>query len=265
MPRPRNKKRQPKGKRIQTLRQATHRLLRFCLLLGVPGCLGLLGYIGFQKVKASSTLHVERVVVRGNDRTSKLELQHYAGVQRGEAILDLDLEGMVYNLHQHPWVKRANVQRLLPGSILIDVQEHQPVLQVRLDKLYLADRDATMFLKVSAHAGLKLPTLTGLSGSPDKLKQRVQNAIALMQAVPKNNDTWGELTELHWDDALGFSILVTYEAKHTVKIHLGFEPNNRLPTATATLQRLRELGRVPDVIWADGVKNPDRVHVKLAG
>jgi cell division protein FtsQ len=65
--------------------------------------------------------------VLGNVRLTAVEVQRLAGISAGENVLRLGIEGAVRALERNPWVARASVDRLLPSTVVIRVEERRPV------------------------------------------------------------------------------------------------------------------------------------------
>ena len=243
-------------------------VLLACLVMG--GAAGAVwGSVhGWRRIVADPRLAVHQVDVVGTQRTRVAEVLAYADAPLGSPMLQLDLDAVALRVRQHPWIRRATIRRRFPDRLTIEVQEHVPTLLVSLGELYLADEDGQLFKSFSAGDGLVLPVVTGLDRDEaarrlDVTTERVREGIGLAAAVDNHPAELGALDELHWDQDLGWSVVVQGTGLASVRIHLGRQPLGRLPMAMATLRVCADRHQSPTVVWADGVKNPDRVIVQL--
>lgn len=230
----------------------------------------LLAAYGWQSLSESRRLRVTSVEVLGSERARWDELQAYTQLHVNDPILEIDLDNVAAGVRRHPWVKSATVRRRLPNRVTIQVQEHEPGILVALEEIYLANREGVLFKRLSPLDHVVLPVLTGMTKEdpimrPEATQGVIQEAMALA-AVCASADVapkLGTLEELHWDWALGWSIIVRSSAQPTI-IHLGLDPVPRVDVALAALQQLKQLGRVPAEVWADAKQRTHRVQVRLA-
>ncbi|MEE8410132.1 MAG: FtsQ-type POTRA domain-containing protein [Myxococcota bacterium] len=226
-------------------------------------------HYGWKALCASSRLRVAGVDLRGNVRVNPADVHAFTGIEIGDSILTADLDAASISLRQHPWVKTATVSRRLPDRVVIDIEEYTAALIVAVGDLYLATVDGKMFKRLAPADGLVMPVVTGIdreaaAKQTDEVAELVRDAVALMHAVERDGTALGRLDELHWDKDLGWSIVTRLSLRaRSLRIHLGRQPETRIPLSVAALDRLRELAKEPEVIWADGIKNPGRVHVRL--
>ncbi len=225
---------------------------------------------GWQALVGSTRLSVHDVDYRGLKRASIEELSAYSGVAAGDPILELELDAMARSLERHPWVASAQVRRELPDRLIIDVREYDPAVIVVLGDLYLATADGELFKRMAAGDGALLPIITGLTRDeadrdPETTRARIREGFELAQVLAQSAAKAGRADELHHDEDLGWSVVVKTLAKtpSSVRLHLGHEPEARLPTALRALERVRGQGYTPAEIFADGQKHPSRVHVRL--
>lgn len=71
-------------------------------------------------------LRIRTVETIGRKRTTKTELTQALASLEGEYILTVDLDAVRERLQALPWVRRAALRRLLPGTILVELEEYEP-------------------------------------------------------------------------------------------------------------------------------------------
>ncbi len=222
------------------------------------------GRYGWEALAKSGTFAVRNIEVSGAVRALEPDIVAYAGVKLGDPMLALDLDDIAMSLRRHPWVDSATVKRRLPDKVTIEVVEHDPIIVVALGSeagtgvvdLYVANRRGELVKRQSADDKLDVPVLTGLSRESaardaEGVHARVRDATEVAQLVQSRVSALGRVDELHWDEALGWSVVTRVTGAHAMTTHLGREPRQALDVAAASLARLAQLGAAPRVLWAD--------------
>lgn len=70
---------------------------------------------------------VREVMVAGRRQTSREALADAVALDRGAAILGYDLAAAKARIESLPWVNEATVERMLPDTVLISIQEREPL------------------------------------------------------------------------------------------------------------------------------------------
>lgn len=227
------------------------------------------GY-GWQSLNQSPRVQVSEVIVEGINRVSQSEVDAYLGGVYGQSIFELNLDNLAFELRRHPWVADVSVRRKLPDSLMVTIVEHEPSIFVSFNDVFVADQTGHLFKRLSSRDGLFFPVLTGLElgatelGS-EKVKATVQEAIQIVKAMEKHKAVFGRVEEIHFDVDLGWSIVTRPSNKNEgiLRTHLGSSALRRIIVARDILTQLNKMSHEPEIIWVDGVKNPDRVHVRL--
>ncbi|MEK9751659.1 MAG: FtsQ-type POTRA domain-containing protein [Rhodospirillaceae bacterium] len=83
----------------------------------------------WKAIAASSHLgfKVDEILVVGRSETKQEELLDAVRLARGAPILAFDLGAARTRVEALPWIRRATVERMLPDTILINVEERRPV------------------------------------------------------------------------------------------------------------------------------------------
>jgi len=126
-----------RSRRISVLRGAGRRRLRRAMLaLGVLA----LGVVGMAATR-SPLLDVDQITVAGTAHTSHQAVLQAARIDRGDALVGVDLGAAAHRVEELPWVDRAKVTRDWPSTVHIQVTERTvaAIVQVSEEKAALVD------------------------------------------------------------------------------------------------------------------------------
>ncbi len=140
---------------------------------------------------------LREVSFSGNDRLPASELVATGGLTAGMALGSVDSFELARRLAAHPKVRSANVRRLYPGRLSIEIRERTPALRVRFAEGGSALIDSGGIVLSSSPkgepenpAGEELPLLTGLRGLPavgerltDPALQRGREALRALREL----------------------------------------------------------------------------------
>jgi len=108
-------------------------------------------------------LKPEQVEVNGNHIVTREAVLQAFYKDRGRSVLRIPLDGRRNEIEQISWVQSANVQRILPNRIRVDVSERSPIAFVRNgSELGLIDADGVILDRPQGQ-DLHFPIVTGLS------------------------------------------------------------------------------------------------------
>jgi cell division protein FtsQ len=130
-------------------------------------------------VTAASGLRVTDIVIEGRANTPEAMVWAAIGVNKGDPILGFSLEDTRANIEMIPWVEHATVERRLPGTLVVNLQERLPfAIWQNQGKFVLVDRTGQVVANQDVAAFRHLPLIVGL-GAPaaaaallDALQQR---------------------------------------------------------------------------------------------
>jgi len=99
----------------------------------------------------------------------------------------VDLHRAVRGAQEHPWVKSAKAWRQLPDTVVVKVEEYQPVALLQRDGLYYVDRSGAVFLEARTD-DLDYPVITGIDDTlarahPDLPKLVLRDALWLLDTL----------------------------------------------------------------------------------
>lgn len=125
-------------------------------------------------------LRIRTVETVGRVRTSKAELVRTLASLEGQYILTVDLDAVRERLRDLPWVRRASLRRLLPGTVLVELEEYEPAAIWRSQGgPRLIDRQGEIVPVRELGPWRDLPVVAG-EGAP----QRVAALFDLLAAFP---------------------------------------------------------------------------------
>lgn len=126
-------------------------------------------------------LRVEKVLVEGRNRTDGKIILSRLGLEVGRPILDVDPEAARAELEALPWVRRASVERQLPGTVYIRLAEREPLaLWQEQGVIRVLDRDGEVIPGVEPRRFAHLPLVVGQDAPAHAAK-----LIAVMNSEPE--------------------------------------------------------------------------------
>lgn len=214
----------------------------------------------------SESFAITAIHVEGNERIDEASLIETAGVQVGENVFEDPPHEVEQRLADHPWIASARVERRLPGTFTIEVEERHPAACLMLDdELYLVGDDATLFKSHQLGDPIDLPVVTGVDRDRF-IRDRAYRTSLLIETVALMHDyrmagLWRRepIGEIHVGRADDVTL---YVGDDGLEVRLGRGP---------FLTKLRRLRRVLDrlgderalYVYLDNVRRPDRVTVRL--
>ncbi len=80
-----------------------------------------------KRITMNAGLSLQEVLVQGRHRTRAGEILNILDIERGMPIFSVDIHEARKKLDSLPWVRRARVERRLPGMLYIHLQERIPL------------------------------------------------------------------------------------------------------------------------------------------
>lgn len=230
----------------RALRRSVPALVGVAVLATVGGT----AWAGYRFVTTSERFAITDIRVEGNNRLPTEQIVASLPVHVGENVFSTDLDGVVKELRENPWIASAEAHRELPHTLAIVVHEHVPTAIVQLGGLYLVDPTGHPFKKaeLAADDGAGLPIITGLdraayNANPDGTASQIRDALDALATWRDSNSERPSIGELHLDTHGGLT-LVTYE--HAIAIELGAldkQLPQRMQTFDATWAELTDAER----------------------
>jgi len=182
----------------------------FCLILILGAGLTRLYYT----LLDAPWLKVEEIEIAGLKKLDRTQVLDTMGVARGECILNLRLGPVVERLKAIPTVKSASVRLDLPGRIVVEISEREPLAVLGGGDLYLVDEDGLLFARSLPEDNRHLPLITGICGPnvkegdfvPAQHLKRVKELIAALHGA-RNWLAASSTLECQWNPG-GFTLVL---------------------------------------------------------
>jgi cell division protein FtsQ len=170
------------ARRIEVARGQGRRRLRW-IVLGMAVVALVAGAIALTQ---SPVLDVDRVTVKGADRTEQAEARAASGIARGSAMVGIDVSAAERRLEALPWVESATVTRSWPGTVQIALVERTPLAIVGTGSVAVeVDRDGRVLGPAAGGDGL--PVVAGQAAAAgDELAGPQRQALATLADLPKD-------------------------------------------------------------------------------
>jgi cell division protein FtsQ len=117
---------------------------------------------GLEALTIAAGFGVKRITVEGLQHTTDAELTRALGAGPGSLMLAFDTDAAKERLEQVPWVKRAQIMRLLPSTLQVVIEERVPfaVWQSR-GQTYVVDVEGAVIAPAVREAYPNLPLVVG--------------------------------------------------------------------------------------------------------
>jgi cell division protein FtsQ len=205
---------------------------------------------GLVETAAESGLRVRNVLVEGRTETTAADILDALQAERGAPILAIDVAAAKQRLERLPWVKMAVVERRLPDTLRVRVEERKAfALWQHGKRLALIDRDGTVIVRDNLARFADRPLVVG-----EGAEMRAAEIVDLLAADPQLRgqvDAAVLVSGRRWNLRL----------KGGVEVRL---PEERMDEAWAQLARMvREEGLLKRAVTMVDLREPDKAIVRL--
>jgi cell division protein FtsQ len=204
----------------RALRRGLPAIIAGAILVAVGGT----AYAGYRFVTTSNRFAITQITIQGNRHLSTEQIRGILPVEPGDNVFAADLAAATRALRGNPWISSAEVHRILPHTLVVDVREHEPAAIVDLGGLYLVDSAGHPFKRADLGDGdgAGLPVITGIDrdeylANPDVVARAVQDALVAL-ASWRSEPSRPAIGEVHLDPHGGLT-LRTYD--RAIEIELG--------------------------------------------
>ncbi|MEY3013145.1 MAG: hypothetical protein RIT45_1880 [Pseudomonadota bacterium] len=131
--------------------------------------------------------------IHGQHRAWAAQVQHASGLRHGSPLFGVQEADLAAAVTELPWVARATVHIRMPGTVEIEVHEHEPAALLSDDGLWVIDARAQVVKPLDPGEKVDVPMLTG---------------VALADLLPPLPGLYAALRTLPWVGAVGRRIEV---------------------------------------------------------
>ncbi len=264
-----NRRRIPLKERAQSLGRGLRSISRYLaplivlalVAVGVPVAV----FLGYMHVVSTPYFSLDDITIRGLHSLDEEDILSQAGVVRGSNAFDVDPQRVKLQLEALPWIRSAQVEKRLPRSLTIQVEERTPSAVLVDGKVFtLLDARGEPFKRIEGGDPvdelLRLPLITGLSRAEAEApagQELVLEALEVVRLVEERK--LPALSEVHVDPVMGLSIV---PAESGIEIRLGRgRYAERLERLRAVFAAIEREARDVDYILIDNEESLNRVTV----
>ncbi len=203
-------------------------------------------------VTADVGFRVDEILVIGREQSNKKAIMKALGLQRGSTILDFSPQAAKERIEKLAWVRSASVERLLPGTILLNVTERKPMaLWQNQGRFHVIDKEGKVIIDKGVERFADLFVVVG-----EGAKEKAVELMTLLETEPE------------------IQILVKAAVrvgKRRWNLHLSNDVDVRLPEENpeSAWLRLADYHRDHGLLGGDvqvlDLRLPDRLIIKTSG
>jgi len=221
---------------------------------------------GYHAALDAPLLRVEEIQITGTRHLERRDILNVLGVEKGACILNVKTSQLRRRLCAMPWVRHAGVELDFPGSILVRIEERNPVAIVHTEDLFLMDEEGRLFVRdrLENHPGLLYVTgfsALGLKEGDFLPREPLKQLKGLLGSLAQIRGSLPPqlISECHWRGEEGFTI---YTAPSAVPVQLGSQEFDlKLERLQMVLRVLAEREWLNLVTRID-LNYPDRAYVE---
>lgn len=198
---------------------------------------------------AAIGFEIRNLKVEGASKLAEGDILTAAALHKSDSILTVDLPSLRQRVEQVPWVERASISRLLPDTLVIDIQE-RPRLAVwqHRGRLAVLDTDGAVIGGADPFRFADLPLVVGEGAA-----EHAPDIVPLIGARPRlmhHVEALVRVDDRRWDIRLKDGALIQLPAVDE-------------DAALIQLDQLDRAGRVLDLGFERiDLRNPDMVAVR---
>ncbi len=199
---------------------------------------------------SSSRLELKHVSFQGCNRSDPKALEQIIRAEFPSQILRIDLKSVRARLEQEPWVRRAELRRMLPSDLIVYVDERVPAGILELGgELMIADDEGVLLDRYDQKLGrLNVPVFKGTLGdNPESYRmyqqensERVRLGLKLVAELESGSSAFTEqISEVDLSDKTNVKILLVNES---AEIYIGdHDFLKRFRTLMSNMAQYREI------------------------
>jgi cell division protein FtsQ len=205
---------------------------------------------GVNRLAVAVGFGVKRVTVEGQDNTTDDEITRALGAGPNSMMLAFDTNAAKQRLESVPWIRHAQVMRLLPSTLQVVIEERSPyAVWQNKGETYVVDNQGVVLAPALPQAYPELPLVVGEGAA--------KHAAALYETLEPYRDLRRKM----------LAALRVGDRRWTLKLRSGLEimlPDDNLDVALQSLTKLEaEHGVLERDIAAVDLRLLDRITVRL--
>ena len=242
-------------------------VLKLFFSVGAVTVMSLLFIFGYDLLTQSTYFMTEEIEVAGGLRLSPAQVVRQAQIEPGMNIFAINLAKVRKHLLSHAWIADARIRREIPGRVMIQIDEHEPLAILDLGRRFMINAKGTIFKEWSRRDPHHLPVVQGLTlsdinlngsrrSAPFKAVMRVLKLGRKPQSILPNH----MIKRIVVDPDMGVTL---YAFDQTKQIKLGYENYDvkygRLGNVLGYLKRQAQFANYASI----DLNNLDRIVVHL--
>jgi cell division protein FtsQ len=205
---------------------------------------------GVEKLAVAAGFGAKRIIVEGQQHTTDAEITAALKAGPDTMMLGFDTDAAKARLEAVPWIKHAQVMRLLPSTLQVQIEERIPyAIWQTHGETYVVDAEGVTLAPALREAYPDLPLIVG-DGAP-------KAAPALYEALKPHGDLEQKM----------IAAIRVGDRRWTLKLASGLEimlPDDNVDEALASLTKLdEERGLLKRDIASVDLRLLDRITVRL--
>jgi cell division protein FtsQ len=137
--------------------------------------LAVLGWVIGKSILTSPYFETRVIRIEGTNRLSQAQILKWANIRAGQSIFQVNLKRIAKSISSSRLVKTTEVKRILPSTVLIQVEERIPFVYLsQKGSLYEVDHEGVILGKGKKIADLPMMVGSGWSSRPEKIKLAVR-------------------------------------------------------------------------------------------
>ena len=243
-----NKKGQQNRRKNESQPIKWRKLLRHTLKISVAVFSGVMilvgGFFMTQLLLNSDLFRVDKITVQQSNHFTKEQVVALSNIEIGVNTFNLDLGLIGKKIEENPWIQQADVQRIFPRQVVINLTERKPVAIINLGLLYYLDAQGEIFKVLGSTDDLDYPIVTGFDYA--KAQQHdgeyarcLRQIVVLMANLDGRNEfNLAQVSEIHHSETGGLT-LFTLDGGVEIKLGKSKYENklNRLERIYPQLQK----------------------------
>lgn len=221
--------------------------LKKAFALGVLFAVGLIVFpyelynraaVAVNTVQGKIDLKVKAINIIGNDRISNDVISDITGIRQGDNINAIDIYSIKHELEKLSWVKTAVIERVLPSTINIYIQENDPkAIYVNGDARYLISDEGDILEKIESDSHPSLVILRGEKANVGY--SQVLDQLFEQEDVYKNIDEMHKISNRRWNIVLKNGVTIKLPENGVLsamkELKMQIRKNNDLLSCRCTL------------------------------